>query len=190
MIFVTLGHILTHISFLIISVVIMIHFMNLLVYEIVGLRDSSEKRMIATFFSITGILISYWISSGYFSLSNLYESLIVLSYSLFIIHIILKKLNHKNDLSIITTSSTIFTQGFAASSLSTEMHQSAILVFALQSQWLMMHVSMMLLSYAALLCGSLLSIALLIIIFRNNIYFFVKSKNFLIRSFSLVRLNT
>nr|WGM76328.1 cytochrome c heme attachment protein [Dransfieldia micrantha] len=183
MIFVTLEHILTHISFSIISIVITIHFMNLLVYEIVGLHDSSEKGMIATFFSITGLLISRWISSGHFPLSNLYESLIFLSCSLFIIHIISKKLNHKNDLSIITTPSTIFTQGFATSGLSTEMHQSAILVPALQSQWLMMHVSMMLLSYAALLCGSLLSIALLIITFRNNINFFCKSNNFLIRSF-------
>nr|AKF01122.1 cytochrome c heme attachment protein [Bactris major] len=183
MIFVTLEHILTHISFSIISIVITIHFMNLLVYEIVALRDSSEKGMIATFFSITGLLISRWISSGHFPLSNLYESLIFLSCSLFIIHIISKKLNHKNDLSIITTPSTIFTQGFATSGLSTEMHQSAILVPALQSQWLMMHVSMMLLSYAALLCGSLLSIALLIITFRNNINFFCKSKNFLIRPF-------
>nr|YP_010853769.1 cytochrome c heme attachment protein [Bentinckia nicobarica]WGM63581.1 cytochrome c heme attachment protein [Bentinckia nicobarica]WGM72990.1 cytochrome c heme attachment protein [Bentinckia nicobarica] len=183
MIFVTLEHILTHISFSIISIVITIHFMNLLVYEIVGLRDSSEKGMIATFFSITGLLICRWISSGHFPLSNLYESLIFLSCSLFIIHIISKKLNHKNDLSIITTPSTIFTQGFATSGLSTEMHQSAILVPALQSQWLMMHVSMMLLSYAALLCGSLLSIALLIITFRNNIHFFCKSNNFLIRSF-------
>nr|YP_010860277.1 cytochrome c heme attachment protein [Hydriastele microcarpa]WGM75045.1 cytochrome c heme attachment protein [Hydriastele microcarpa] len=183
MIFVTLEHILTHISFSITSIVITIHFMNLLVYEIVRLRDSSEKGMIATFFSITGLLISRWISSGHFPLSNLYESLIFLSCSLFIIHIISKKLNHKNDLSIITTPSTIFTQGFATSGLSTEMHQSAILVPALQSQWLMMHVSMMLLSYAALLCGSLLSIALLIITFRNNINFFCKSNNFLIRSF-------
>nr|AKF01732.1 cytochrome c heme attachment protein [Hydriastele microspadix] len=183
MIFVTLEHILTHISFSITSIVITIHFMNLLVYEIVRLRDSSEKGMIATFFSITGLLISRWISSGHFPLSNLYESLIFLSCSLFIIHIISKKLNHKNDLSIITAPSTIFTQGFATSGLSTEMHQSAILVPALQSQWLMMHVSMMLLSYAALLCGSLLSIALLIITFRNNINFFCKSNNFLIRSF-------
>nr|YP_010862588.1 cytochrome c heme attachment protein [Roystonea regia]AKF00548.1 cytochrome c heme attachment protein [Roystonea regia]WGM79575.1 cytochrome c heme attachment protein [Roystonea regia] len=183
MIFVTLEHILTHISFSIISIVITIHFMNLLVYEIVGLRNSLEKGMIATFFSITGLLISRWISSGHFPLSNLYESLIFLSCSLFFIHIISKKLNHKNDLSIITTPSTIFTQGFTTSGFSTEMHQSAILVPALQSQWLMMHVSMMLLSYAALLCGSLLSIALLIITFRKNINFFFKSNNFLIRSF-------
>nr|WQM21140.1 cytochrome c heme attachment protein [Lindmania sp. AMF-2023a] len=183
MIFATLEHILTHISFSIISIVITIHLMTLLVHKIVGLRNSSEKGMIATFFSITGLLVSRWISSGHFPLSNLYESLIFLSCSFFIIHMIPKIRNLKNDLSTIIAPSTIFTQGFAMSGLSTEMHQSAILVPALQSQWLMMHVSMMLLSYAALLCGSLLSVALLVITFRKNIDIFCKSNNFLIKSF-------
>uniref|UniRef100_UPI0030FEE954 cytochrome c biogenesis protein n=1 Tax=Dipodium ensifolium TaxID=2594493 RepID=UPI0030FEE954 len=180
MIFATLEHILTHISFSIISIVIIIYFMNLLlVYEIEGLRNSSEKGMIATFFSITGFLIIRWISSGHFPLSNLYESLIFLSWSLSIIHMIPYLGNQKNDLSAITASSAIFTQGFSTSGLSTEMHKPEILVPALQSQWLMMHVSMMLLSYAALLCGSLLSVALLVIKFQKRIDSFLKNNNFL-----------
>nr|QYK18660.1 cytochrome c biogenesis protein [Octomeria grandiflora] len=177
MIFTTLEHILTHISFSIISIVIIIHLMNLLVYEIEGLRNSSEKGMIATFLSITSFLVIRWISSGHFPLSNLYESLIFLSWSLSIIHMIPYLGNHKNDLSAITAPSAIFTQGFATSGLSTEMHQPAILVPALKSQWLMMHVSMMLLSYAALLCGSLLSVALIVITFQKKIDFFLKNKN-------------
>nr|YP_009141999.1 cytochrome c biogenesis protein [Helonias koreana]AIW56553.1 cytochrome c biogenesis protein [Helonias koreana] len=185
MIFVTLEHILTHISFSIILMVITIHLMALLVHEIVGLLDSSEKGMIVTFFSITGLLVIRWIYAGHFPLSNLYESLIFLSWSFSIIHMIskIKIRNKKNYLSAITAPSAIFTQGFATSGLLTEMHQSSILVPALQSQWLMMHVSMMLLSYAALLCGSLLSVALLVIIFRKNINIFCKRKNFLIKSF-------
>nr|YP_010231965.1 cytochrome c heme attachment protein [Eragrostis ferruginea]QSX27008.1 cytochrome c heme attachment protein [Eragrostis ferruginea] len=177
MLFVTLEHILTHISFSTISIVITIHLITLLVRELRGLHDSSEKGMIATFFSITGFLISRWISSGHFPLSNLYESLIFLSWALYILHTIPKIQNSKNDLSTITTPSTILTQGFATSGLLTEMHQSTILVPALQSQWLMMHVSMMLLSYATLLCGSLLSTAFLIIRFRKNFDFFSKKKN-------------
>nr|YP_009433856.1 cytochrome c biogenesis protein [Hypolytrum nemorum]ANP26070.1 cytochrome c biogenesis protein [Hypolytrum nemorum]QIB72639.1 cytochrome c biogenesis protein [Cyperus glomeratus]QIB72731.1 cytochrome c biogenesis protein [Cyperus difformis]QIT06823.1 cytochrome c biogenesis protein [Cyperus fuscus] len=176
MIFITLEHILTHISFSIISIVITIHLMTLSVREIVELRNSSEKGMIATFFSTTGLLISRWIYSGHFPLSNLYESLIFLSCSFCIIHIIPKTRNHKNELGTITASSTILTQGFATSGLSTEMHESKILVPALQSQWLMMHVSMMLLSYAALLCGSLLSVTLLIITFRKKINPFSSGK--------------
>nr|YP_010617782.1 cytochrome c biogenesis protein [Ophiopogon chingii]AEX96146.1 cytochrome c heme attachment protein [Ophiopogon japonicus]WAW80247.1 cytochrome c biogenesis protein [Ophiopogon bodinieri]WAW82380.1 cytochrome c biogenesis protein [Ophiopogon chingii] len=181
MIFVTLEHILTHLSFSIISIVITIHLMTLLVHEIIGLRDSSEKGMIVTFFSITGLLVTRWISSRHFPLSNLYESLIFLSWSFSIIHLISKIWNHKNDLSTITAPSAIFTQGFATSGLSSEMHQSSRLVPALQSQWLMMHVSMMLLSYAALLCGSLLSVAFLVITFRKNIDIFCQRKIFLIK---------
>nr|YP_010617439.1 cytochrome c biogenesis protein [Reineckea carnea]QHN90702.1 cytochrome c biogenesis protein [Reineckea carnea]WAW81781.1 cytochrome c biogenesis protein [Reineckea carnea]WAW82808.1 cytochrome c biogenesis protein [Reineckea carnea] len=181
MIFVTLEHILTHLSFSIISIVITIHLMTLLVHEIIGLRDSSEKGMIVTFFSITGLLVTRWISSRHFPLSNLYESLIFLSWSFSIIHLISKIWNHKNDLSAITAPSAIFTQGFATSGLSSEMHQSSRLVPALQSQWLMMHVSMMLLSYAALLCGSLLSVAFLVITFRKNIDIFCQRKIFLIK---------
>uniref|UniRef100_J3KZR3 Cytochrome c assembly protein domain-containing protein n=3 Tax=BOP clade TaxID=359160 RepID=J3KZR3_ORYBR len=78
MLFATLEHILTHISFSTISIVITIHLITLLVRELGGLRDSSEKGMIATFFSITGFLVSRWASSGHFPLSNLYESLIFL----------------------------------------------------------------------------------------------------------------
>nr|QTJ28954.1 cytochrome c heme attachment protein [Parapholis strigosa] len=176
MLFATLEHILNHISFSTISIVITIHLITLLVRELGGLRDSSEKGMIVTFFSITGFLVSRWASSGHFPLSNLYESLIFLSWALYILHTIPKIQNSKNDLSTITTPSTILTQGFATSGLLTEMHQSTILVPALQSQWLMMHVSMMLLSYATLLCGSLLSAAILIIRFRNNFNFFSKKK--------------
>lgn len=176
MLFATLEHILTHISFSTISIVITIHLITLLVRELGGLRDSSEKGMIVTFFSITGFLVSRWASSGHFPLSNLYESLIFLSWALYILHTIPKIQNSKNHLSTITTPSTILTQGFATSGLLTEMHQSTILVPALQSQWLMMHVSMMLLSYATLLCGSLLSAAILIIRFRNNFHFFSKNK--------------
>nr|YP_009864880.1 cytochrome c biogenesis protein [Wurmbea burttii]QKE32875.1 cytochrome c biogenesis protein [Wurmbea burttii] len=183
MIFVTLEHILTHISFSIISIVITIYLMNLLIREIVGLWDSSEKGMIGAFFSITGLLISRWVYSGHFPLSNLYESLIFLSWGLSIIHMIPKIGNLKNDLRTITGPSAIFTQGFATWGLSIEIHQSAILVPALQSQWLMMHVSMMLLSYAALLCGSLLSIAFLVITFRKRVDVFDKSNNFFIKLF-------
>nr|ARD02578.1 cytochrome c heme attachment protein [Lyonothamnus floribundus] len=177
MIFSTLEHILTHISLSIVSIVITIHLITLLVNEIIGLYDSSEKGMIATFFCITGLLVTRWIYFGHLPLSDLYESLIFLSWSFSIIHMIPYFKKHKNHLSAITAPSAIFTQGFATSGLLTEMHQSAILVPALQSHWLMMHVSMMVLGYAALLCGSLLSLALLVITFRKFITIFSKNNN-------------
>nr|YP_010733287.1 cytochrome c heme attachment protein [Neviusia alabamensis]WEG91942.1 cytochrome c heme attachment protein [Neviusia alabamensis]WEG92025.1 cytochrome c heme attachment protein [Neviusia alabamensis] len=183
MIFSTLEHILTHISFSIVSIVITIHLITLLVDEIVGLYDSSEKGMIATFFCITGLLVIRWMYFGHLPLSDLYESFIFLSWSFSIIHMIPYFKKHKKHFSAITAPSAIFTQGFATSGLLTEMHQSAILVPALQSHWLMMHVSMMVLSYAALLCGSLLSLALLVITFRKFIRILSKSNNLVNESF-------
>nr|UNO55709.1 cytochrome c heme attachment protein [Panax major] len=174
MIFSTLEHILTHISFSIVSIVITIHLITLLVDEIIKLYDSSERGMIAIFLCITGLLVTRWIYSRHFPLSDLYESLIFLSWSLSVIHIVPYFKKKKKNLSTITASSVIFTQGFATSGLLTEIHQSAILVPALQSEWLIMHVSMMILSYAALLCGSLLSVALLVITFRKNRNIFCK----------------
>ncbi|PIA28993.1 hypothetical protein AQUCO_06400044v1 [Aquilegia coerulea] len=151
MILFTLEHILTHISLSIVSIVITIYLMNLLVHEIVGLYDSSEKGMVTVFLCITGLLVIRWIYSRHLPLSDVYESLMFLSWSFYIIHMIPYFRNHKNHLNEITARSAIFTQGFATSGLLTEMHQSTILVPALQSQWLMMHVSMMILNYAALL---------------------------------------
>nr|SFV94435.1 cytochrome c biogenesis protein [Cochlearia officinalis] len=189
MIFSILEHILTHISFSVVSIVLTIYFLILLVNldEIIGFFDSSDKGIVITFFSITGLLLTRWIYSGHFPLSNLYESLIFLSWAFSIIHMVSyfnKK--QKNHLNAITAPSAIFIQGFATSGLLNKMPQSAILVPALQSQWLMMHVSMMILGYGALLCGSLLSIALLVITFRKvGPTFFKKNikKNLILNEF-------
>ena len=185
MIFSTLEHILTHISFSIVSIVITIHLITFLVDEIVKLYDSSEKGIIVTFFCITGLLVTRWVSSGHFPLSDLYESLIFLSWSFSLIHIIPYFKKNVLILSKITGPSAILTQGFATSGILTEIHQSGVLVPALQSEWLIMHVSMMILGYAALLCGSLLSVALLVITFRKNRKLFSKSNVFLNESFFL-----
>nr|YP_011026652.1 cytochrome c heme attachment protein [Lenophyllum guttatum]WQN00732.1 cytochrome c heme attachment protein [Lenophyllum guttatum] len=176
MIFFTVEHILTHISFSLVSIVITIYLISLVVDEIIGLSNSSERGLIAIFFCLTGLLLIRWIYSQHFPLSDLCESLIFLAWSFSIIHMFpyLKK----KKLRVITAPSAIFTQAFATSSLLTKMHQSTVLVPALQSQWLMMHVSMMLLGYAALLCGSLLSVSLLVVTFRKDIQIFANSHFF------------
>nr|YP_009870084.1 cytochrome c heme attachment protein [Bonnetia paniculata]QKJ82025.1 cytochrome c heme attachment protein [Bonnetia paniculata] len=184
MIFLTLEHILTHISFSVVAIVITIHLISLLTDELVELSDSSERGMITAFFCITGLLIIRWIYSKHLPLSDLYESLIFLSWGFSIIHMIPYFKKQKKFLRALTAPSTFFTQGFTTSGLLTDMHQSEILVPALQSQWLMMHVSMMVLSYAALLCGSLLAIALLVIKFRKIIRIVDKTNNFLKNLFS------
>lgn len=179
MIFSTLEHILTHISFSVVSILISIHLITLLVNDIVVLYDSSKNGMIITFFGITGLLVTRWIFSGHLPFSDLYESLIFLSWNFSIFYMVpwFKKQTN-NYLNTIITPSVIFTQGFATSGLLTEMHDSVILVPALQSHWLIMHVSMMILGYATLLCGSLLSVTILVITFRELIQIFCKSNNF------------
>nr|YP_009738896.1 cytochrome c biogenesis protein [Gentiana apiata]QIC19247.1 cytochrome c biogenesis protein [Gentiana apiata]QQQ87987.1 cytochrome c heme attachment protein [Gentiana apiata]UFP91403.1 cytochrome c biogenesis protein [Gentiana apiata] len=173
MIFSTLEHILTHISFSILSIVILIRLTTFFfIDEVVQLSHLSEKGLLVSFFCITGLLVTRWIYSGHFPLSDLYESLIFLSWSFSLIHIILYFKKKNNLLSIITSSNAVFTQGFSMSGLLTEIHQSSVLVPALQSEWLMMHVTMMILGYASLLCGSLLSAALLVITFRKSIKIF------------------
>lgn len=190
MIFSTLEHILTHISFSVVSIVISIHLITLFVNQIIGLYDSSKKGMIITFLCITGLLITRWFFSGHLPFSDLYESLIFLSWGFSIFYMVPRFKKHKNDLSTIIAPSVIFTQGFATSGLLTEMHQSVILVPALQSHWLMMHVSMMILGYAALLCGSLLSVAILVITFQELIQIFDKNKklSFLNESFDFAEI--
>jgi cytochrome c-type biogenesis protein CcsB len=106
-----------------------------------------------------------WIESGHFPLSNLYESLLFLSWALSLFHLIIEKLS-KNSfgwLGAITSPMAFFTIAFAQFSLPLEMQRSSALVPALQSNWLMMHVTVMILSYAALIFGSLLAIAFLIL---------------------------
>nr|ATL61413.1 cytochrome c biogenesis protein [Plocama pendula] len=169
MIFATLEHIVTHICFSIVSIRITIWLISFFLEdEIVQLYDSSEKGMIVTFFCLTGLLVTRWIYSGHLPLSDLSESLIFLSWSFSLIHIVPFFKKKKNYLSTITGSNVLLTQGFVTSGLLTKIDQSSILVPALQSEWLIMHVTMMIVGYASLLCGSLLSIALLVITLRKN----------------------
>lgn len=58
---------------------------------------------------------------------------------------------------------TLFINGFALFNLPSEMRQMTPLIPALQSNWLMMHVTVMLLSYATLLSGALLAISFLLL---------------------------
>lgn len=117
----------------------------------------------ASLFLILGLR---WLISGYFPLSNLYESLLFLSWCLSFILIIIEKQTNSKVIGALTIPVTLVIVSFATLILPTPMQTAAPLVPALQSNWLMMHVSMMMLSYSTLILGSLLSILFLII--QNN----------------------
>nr|YP_010707928.1 cytochrome c heme attachment protein [Helicanthes elasticus]WCQ87244.1 cytochrome c heme attachment protein [Helicanthes elasticus] len=184
MLFSTFEHILTHISFSIVSILIIIYFRILLVDEIIELSDSSERGITAGFFCLTGLLLNRWIHFRHFPLSELSESLIFLSWGFSIIYLVLYFKKKKKHLRSIIKIGVLFTQIFATSNLLNQIHKSVILVPALQSQWLMMHVSMTLLGYASLLCGSLLSVTLLVITFQKKVMIFSKSHFLLTKIFS------
>lgn len=107
-------------------------------------------------FGIT--LLSRWIGEGYFPLSNLYESLIFLSWSISSLHLIIEYKTKSRLIGSIITPILFFLSGFSSLTLPIDMQKALPLVPSLQSNWLMMHVSMMMVSYATLILGSLLSI--------------------------------
>jgi cytochrome c-type biogenesis protein CcsB len=123
------------------------------------------------------LLINRWLASNHFPLSNLYESTIFLAWSLTTIYLLVYK-NSKNDwLGVIMAPSAMLIYGFAVVGLPEEMQKITLLIPALQSYWLMMHVSMMILSYAALLFGSLLSMTFLIIQYEKIVNSFLLNIN-------------
>ena len=114
------------------------------------------------------ILASRWLISGYFPLSNLYESLLFLSWCLlFILKLIESKTNSK-IIGAVILPIILLIISFATLVLPKPMQSSSPLVPSLQSNWLMMHVSMMMFSYSILILGSLLSILMLVLIRTKN----------------------
>ena len=122
-------------------------------------RISSLTANLLLFF----ILASRWIVAGYFPLSNLYESLLFLTWTLLTIYLYFENKTKSKLMGAILIPVALLITGFANLTLSPDMQKASPLVPALQSNWLMMHVSMMMLSYATLIMGSLLCILFLVI---------------------------
>jgi len=104
-----------------------------------------------------------WIYYGYFPLSNLYESLLFLAWGITFTTIVLESKTKTSIIGSISNPISLFIIGFAGLSLPESMQAPSPLVPALKSNWLMMHVTVMMLSYASLIVGSLLGIFFLIL---------------------------
>jgi cytochrome c-type biogenesis protein CcsB len=113
-------------------------------------------------------LLGRWIGEGYFPLSNLYESLIFLSWGISTIHLLIEYKTGSRLIGAISSPVLFFICGFSSLTLPIDMQKALPLVPSLQSNWLMMHVSMMMISYATLIIGSLLSILYLAFNFFNK----------------------
>ena len=103
-------------------------------------------------------LLIRWIEENYFPLSNLYESLIFLSWGISTIHLFIEFQTKSRLIGCIVSPILFFIAGFSSLTLPTDMQKALPLVPSLQSNWLMMHVTMMMISYATLIVGSLLSL--------------------------------
>jgi len=154
-----------------------------MIYYWINLSFNFKNKNVGTFgmgfanLSIFLFLGLRWKESGHFPLSNLYESFLFLSWNLTLIHLILEKMSpfpsllskgSEKFIGALTSPTALFTNAFATFSLPEDMKASAPLVPALQSNWLMMHVTVMILSYSTLICGSLLSIAFLILTYQKK----------------------
>ena len=157
-------NLLSNIVFAVLLVAMVIYWVNLFFFRektsisIIG-RTSTVIANLLLFF----ILCSRWIVAGYFPLSNLYESLLFLTWTLLTVYLYIETQTKSRLIGAILIPTTLLINGFANLTLTPEMQKASPLVPALQSNWLMMHVSMMLLSYGTLIMGSLLCILFLVI---------------------------
>nr|YP_009690884.1 cytochrome c heme attachment protein [Oleandra articulata]QEG57664.1 cytochrome c heme attachment protein [Oleandra articulata] len=148
-----------HISFFMLFSTTLLTLINLF-HEFDKSNKLSKNGMIIAFLCTTEFLVIRWFQTKHLPVSNLYESSMFPSWSFSLLYVILEFKNQNGLSGAITAPGAMLTHAFATLGLPEEMQQSTPLVPALQSHWLMMHVTTTLLSYATLLCGSLLAISL------------------------------
>tara|TARA_Y100000589_G_scaffold176720_1_gene167553 strand:- start:1269 stop:2195 length:927 start_codon:yes stop_codon:yes gene_type:complete len=108
-------------------------------------------------------LLSRWVISSHFPISNIFESLCFLSWGLTFSQLLLEREYESPIIPALANPIALFTLGFACFILPDDLRLSSNLVPALRSSWLVMHVSVVMLSYAALIIGSCLSASVLFI---------------------------
>ncbi|MFW6730236.1 MAG: c-type cytochrome biogenesis protein CcsB [Synechococcus sp.] len=112
---------------------------------------------------LTSQLLLRWIGSGHFPVSNLYESLCFLAWGCTFTQLLVERSWPSPVVPAAATPMALVSVAFASFALPGSLHDAAPLVPALRSSWLVMHVSVIMMSYAALLVGSLLSMAVLVV---------------------------
>lgn len=164
-----LQHTLINLSFLLLFITLIIYWIQIAFPKLHHLKTIGKIQLVIINLLISIVLTSRWLTSNYFPLSNLYESLLFLTWCLTLVQILLENQINNYILGAINLPIELFIIGFANLSLPYDMQQAKPLVPALQSNWLMMHVTVMILSYAFLIIGSLLSILFLIMSYEQTI---------------------
>ncbi len=112
--------------------------------------------------SLASQLILRWFESSHFPISNLYESLCFLAWGCTLTQLLVNRNWPSPLIHAFSTPVALICVAFASFALPERLQESSPLVPALRSSWLVMHVSVIMCSYAALLVGSLLSLAVLL----------------------------
>ncbi|MEO0456323.1 MAG: c-type cytochrome biogenesis protein CcsB [Cyanobacteria bacterium P01_A01_bin.114] len=150
-------------SFAVLFVTMLVYWSGLAFPKISTLPTIGTTGMAIGNLCMAALLSARWIEGGYFPLSNLYESLFFIAWGITAIHFVAERMSGSRWVGAVTAPVAMGITAFAALTLPDNMQVSEPLVPALKSNWLMMHVSVMLLSYAALMVGSLIAIAFLIV---------------------------
>ncbi|MFM7086346.1 MAG: c-type cytochrome biogenesis protein CcsB [Cyanobium sp.] len=132
-------------------------------WSLSGGRNSTAVRLMVSGANLvlTAQLVLRWWDSGHFPISNLYESLCFLAWGCTITQLLVERSWPSPLVPAAATPMALGCVAFASFALPDQLQQASPLVPALRSSWLVMHVSVIMLSYAALLVGSLLSVAVL-----------------------------
>jgi cytochrome c-type biogenesis protein CcsB len=149
-------------SFAVLFITMLLYWSGAAFSQIPYLSTLGTAGMAIANLCIAGLLGARWLEAGYFPLSNMYESLFFLCWGITAFHMVAERLGQSRWVGVVTAPVATGITAFAALTLPKEMQVSEPLVPALKSNWLMMHVSVMMMSYAALMVGSLLAIAFLV----------------------------
>ena len=129
-----------------------------------GQSSSSVRTLVALAnLAFTAQLVLRWWQSGHFPISNLYESLCFLAWACTLTQLLVERAWASPLVAAAATPMGLGCIAFASFALPDRLQEASPLVPALRSSRLVMHVSVIMVSYAALLVGSLLSIAVLVI---------------------------
>ncbi len=156
-------------SFAILFVTVLVYWIGAAFPRLPYLSGLGTTGMAIANLCIAALLGARWLEAGYFPLSNLYESLFFLTWGITAVHLVAENMSGSRLVGVVTAPVAMSITAFAALTLPKEMQASAPLVPALKSNWLMMHVSVMMLSYATLMVGALLAIAFLVVTRGQNI---------------------
>ncbi|MCP9805163.1 c-type cytochrome biogenesis protein CcsB [Cyanobium sp. T1B-Tous] len=138
-------------------------------WSLSGGRTSAAVRLLVAVANLclTAQLVLRWWDSGHFPISNLYESLCFLAWACTLTQLLVERSWPSPLVPAAATPMALGCVAFASFALPDRLQEASPLVPALRSSWLVMHVSVIMVSYAALLVGSLLSLAVLFTDRRN-----------------------